>query len=93
MLGKTVATSVGLTVNPPHGQQEGRDDWHYVTNASVMQCCGAATFLGGSGSDRPRSAQTSAKRGRLRLQAKVRIWLQTLKLFMLSSEKMNYYRK
>ena len=41
MLGKTVATSVGLTVNPPHGQQEGRDDWHYVTNASVMQCCGA----------------------------------------------------
>ena len=53
------------------------------------QCCGAATFLGGSGSGCPRSRSLLrlwTKKKRLRLQAKKggsrRVWLLTLKFFI-----------
>ena len=62
---------------------------------SVLQCCGAATFLGrsGSGSGWPRS------RSRLRLlptwvgSGSRRLRLHALKIFILSFQKVNYYFK
>ena len=50
------------------------------------QCCGAATFLGFSGSRWPRS------RSRLRLRPMYlgRLWFHTLKFFILTFQKVNY---